>query len=97
MTVIQPRLWKADSVIRYSVGAAAVLLASVIAVGLLGQGMGCPSGFFPLVGSAAAGLMVGGRLATASPGTSDRGFGGGLKSPAFHSTEDTSVTNATMS
>jgi methyl-accepting chemotaxis protein len=29
-----------------------------------------------------------GRLATASPGTSDRGFGGGLKSPAFHSTAD---------
>jgi CheY-like chemotaxis protein len=83
MTVIQPRLWKADSVIRYSVGSAAVLLASVIALGLLGQGMGCPSGFFPLVGSAAAGLMVGGRLATASPGTSDRGFDGGLKVQLF--------------
>ena len=46
MTVIQSRLWKADSVIRCSVGAAAIFLASVIAVGLLGQGMRCPSGSF---------------------------------------------------
>ena len=68
MTVIQPRLWKADSVIRCSVGAAAILLASVIAVGLLGQGMRCPSGFFPLVGSAAAGLMVGGAISYGIPG-----------------------------
>ena len=68
MTVIQPRLWKAEfrhPMLRWSGGDS---LASVIAVGLLGQGMRCPSGFFPLVGSAAAGLMVGGAISYGIPG-----------------------------